>query len=199
MYMKHAPAAAPLGMAHNPLLGGMHRLGMGSPLSLRPKFDFGGSPPNPAAHAMALAQQSVGPAPAKEPVHKGGPLRSPIAGRTDHIPVTVPEGAYVIPADVVNHFGEDNSEAGHRVLDELFKGSVIQDMHQVADKIGSKQPLVPIAAAGGEYVVPPETVSRLGGGNMKRGHAILDAFVKASRADHIKTLKALPGPHGAKK
>lgn len=195
-HMHRTAAAPPLGMAHNPLQNGMHRLGMSNPLSMRPHLGFGGGPPNMAA--MSAVMRPRPPQPPPEPIHKGGPLRSPIPGRTDHIPVTVPEGAYVIPADVVNHFGEDNTEAGHRVLDALFKGSKIASLHRVADKRGSQQPLIPIAAAGGEFVVPPETVSHIGGGNMKRGHAILDEFVKNSRADHIKTLKGLPGPQGAK-
>jgi len=219
-HMRGAPAAAPLGMAHNPLQGGMHRLGMGSAMSLRPKFQTGGQPVHPAvARAMMLSRQPLArapmpipqrpampmargpmpmpqrpPQPQGEPIHKGGPLRSPVPGRTDHIKVTVPDGAYVIPADVVNHFGEDNTEAGHERLDELFKGTAIAKMHQVADRTGPRQPLIPIAAAGGEYVVPPETVSHIGGGNMHRGHAILDGFLKIVRAAHIKTLKRLPGP-----
>ena len=198
--MPHRAAAqAPLGMVRNPLLGGMHRLGMSNPLAVRPKFEFGGMQPRPNAAVLTAAMPPRAAAPPSEPVHKGGPLRSPIPGRTDHIPVTVPEGAYVIPADVVNHFGEDNTEAGHRVLDALFKGSQVAALHRAAGPAAGRQPLIPIAAAGGEFVVPPETVAHIGGGDMKRGHAILDAFVRNSRAEHIKTLKGLPGPQGASK
>jgi hypothetical protein len=35
----------------------------------------------------------------------------------------------------------------------------------------------PILAAGGEYVVHPHVVRRIGHGNLKQGHRILDAFV----------------------
>jgi hypothetical protein len=52
----------------------------------------------------------------------------------------------------------------------------------------------PINAAGGEFVVPPHIVEQIGGGDIKRGHQILDEWVMSRRKDHIKTLKGLPGP-----
>jgi hypothetical protein len=64
---------------------------------------------------------------------------------------------------------------------------------------GADRPrLVPVILAGGEMVIPPQIVKyhpRLGNGDMKQGHRILDAFVRHARAEHIKTLKKLPGPH----
>jgi hypothetical protein len=53
---------------------------------------------------------------------------------------------------------------------------------------------VPIIAAGGEYVIPPEKVQEIGGGDLDRGHEILDAFVKLVRKQHVKTLRKLPPP-----
>jgi len=53
---------------------------------------------------------------------------------------------------------------------------------------------VPIVAAGGEYVIPPEDVTHIGGGDLDHGHKILDAFVKKMRQKTIKTLQRLPGP-----
>lgn len=53
---------------------------------------------------------------------------------------------------------------------------------------------VPIVAAGGEYVIPPEDVVHIGGGDLDHGHKILDAFVKKMRQRTIKTLQGLPGP-----
>lgn len=53
---------------------------------------------------------------------------------------------------------------------------------------------VPIVAAGGEYVVHPDAVREVGGGDMDAGHAVLDEFVKRMRKELIKTLKKLPGP-----
>ena len=41
---------------------------------------------------------------APEKLHVG-PIHSPVAGRTDHLPMHVPSGAYVIPADIVQLWG----------------------------------------------------------------------------------------------
>jgi hypothetical protein len=53
---------------------------------------------------------------------------------------------------------------------------------------------IPIVAAGGEYVIPPEDVIHIGGGDLDHGHKVLDAFVKKMRQKTIKTLQNLPGP-----
>lgn len=52
----------------------------------------------------------------------------------------------------------------------------------------------PIMAAGGEYVIHPTQVAKVGHGDVKTGHKILDVFVKNIRAKTISTLKKLPGP-----
>jgi hypothetical protein len=57
----------------------------------------------------------------------------------------------------------------------------------------SLQP-IEIVAAGGEYVIPPEVVRKLGHGNADAGHKWLDNFVKSTRAHVIKTMQKLPGP-----
>jgi len=49
-------------------------------------------------------------------------------------------------------------------------------------------------AAGGEYVVGPDQVKALGHGDIKRGHAILDAFVLHVRKRTIGEMKKLKGP-----
>lgn len=53
---------------------------------------------------------------------------------------------------------------------------------------------VPIAASSGEFLVSPDAVARIGGGDHERGFKILDAFVKKVRDKHIKTLQKLPAP-----
>jgi len=105
-------------------------------------------------------------------------------GRSDELPVDVPAGSYVIPADCVSHCGEGNTLAGVEALDRMFG-------KQSSRASGGA---VPIKISDGEYVVSPERVSALGDGDMKRGHAVLDALVKKMRDDHIRTLKTLPGP-----
>ena len=118
------------------------------------------------------------------PVHVG-PIKSDVAGRTDHIKMTVAPGAYVIAADVVSGLGEGNTDAGNKVLDQYFP------------PMQAKRPQgggVPILAAGGERVIPPEQVAQLGGGNLDKGHKLLDKWMVDQRAKLVKTLQKLPGP-----
>jgi hypothetical protein len=115
-----------------------------------------------------------------------GPIHSPVAGRTDHLPMHVPSGSYVIPADIISAMGEGNTMAGFKHVRRMFefaaKGAAPMDGQ------------VPIVAAGGEYVLSPDEVAHAGGGDMNAGHRVLDDFVKRYRAQTIKTLSNLPGP-----
>jgi hypothetical protein len=141
-----------------------------------------------------------------EKVHSG-PIHSNVAGRTDHLPMHVASGSYVIPADIISAMGEGNSMAGFKVAKDIFSqpmygtkggsgmpygGSGLPYAPQKAE--GGEVGTVPIVAAGGEYVIPPEDVMHVGGGDLDHGHKILDEFVKKFRAKTIKTLKKLPGP-----
>ena len=118
-----------------------------------------------------------------EKIHVG-PIHSPVAGRTDHLPINVPSGAYVIPADIISAMGEGNTMAGFRISNEVFGLQQNSPDHQPVE----------IVAAGGEYVITPENVERIGGGDMDSGHRNLDDFVKDYRSKTIKTLQKLPGP-----
>lgn len=51
-----------------------------------------------------------------------GPIHSSVAGRTDHLPITVSSGSYVLPADCVSHLGSSNTLAGFKVLRRMFGG-----------------------------------------------------------------------------
>lgn len=53
---------------------------------------------------------------------------------------------------------------------------------------------VPILAAGGEFVISPEHVVRLGDGDLKEGHRRLDEWVVRSRAHITKTMRHLKPP-----
>lgn len=113
-----------------------------------------------------------------------GPIHSPVAGRTDHLPIKVPSGAYVIPADIISAAGEGNTMAGFNYANKVFG---------MQEKLPTHEP-VEIVAAGGEYVIAPESVERIGGGDMDAGHTNLDEFIKMYRAKTINTLSKLPGP-----
>jgi len=138
-----------------------------------------------------------------------GPIHSPVAGRTDHLPMHVPSGAYVIPADIISGMGEGNTMAGFKVAKNIFsqpfygsKGGPGAGLPYTGGGLPYGVPAprrasggaVPIVAAGGEYVVDPGDVVKIGKGSLDDGHKILDLFVQQFRAKTVKTLKALPGP-----
>ena len=221
----------------------------GSPVSRAPgKKDGGAAMSNPDQtinSALRLAKGGTGAAPwdvrrGSHPSHPAGMIKSSIPGRTDKIPMGVPPGSYILPADIPSAIGEGNTMAGEKILGNMFKigpygsgmtgkigksransghfinslrpprpprmsadGGEIegteslpapeQEMQGMEQEQGEKDD-VPIIAAGGEYVIHPETVAELGGGNLKSGHKILDKFVLKTRANHIKTLKGLAPP-----
>jgi hypothetical protein len=55
-------------------------------------------------------------------------------------------------------------------------------------------PAVPINASGGEFVIEPDEVARIGDGNVDKGHLVLDKWVVALKKEAAQTLKQLPGP-----
>lgn len=149
-----------------------------------------------------------------------GFLNGATAGRADSLKTQAPSGSYVLPADVVAGLGEGNSLAGARVVQDMLstgphgipmprgggrntipRPPALGDLRQFAAKGGDigGDDTTPVALSHGEYVVTPQDVSSLGGGDLKRGHRILDAFVLHVRKKHIAKLKSLPGPVGAKK
>jgi hypothetical protein len=135
-----------------------------------------------------------------------GPIHSAVAGRTDHLPMHVPSGSYVIPADIVSAAGEGNTMAGFRIMRRIFGGmpySGEENPYGQSDtpyneplpgKAEGGAATVPIVAAGGEHVVSPEQVVRIGNGDLETGHRVLDEFVKRMRKETVKTLQNLPPP-----
>lgn len=160
-----------------------------------------------------------------------GPLHGFEGGRTDTLPIKVPPGSYVVPADVVSGLpgAQGSSLAGHNALDKLLKslplspdeapygatspklarghtipGEAREQHHlthglPVIKRGGGVHPAhkddpVDILAAGGEHVIPPHLVKRIGMGDLDRGHAILDKFVLWARKKNIDDLRKLPGP-----
>jgi hypothetical protein len=144
-----------------------------------------------------------------------GPIRSPVAGRTDHLPMHVASQSYVIPADIISAMGEGNTEAGFKQMRRIFSGVPygVSNMcgqapnafygqsngmyggalaHLATGGVDSRQ--VPVVVAGGEYVVKPAEVAWIGDGDINLGHRILDSWVLKMRAKTIHTLKNLAPP-----
>lgn len=160
-----------------------------------------------ARHSKAMGGGFRAPR-AKGPRLHTGPIHSGVAGRTDHLPMHVPSGSYVLPADIVSSFGEGNTLAGFKHVKRIFGGTPYgasgmpyggnsgpygAEMPRKAEG-GAVGPPVPIVAAGGEYVLAPHEVAFAGDGDLDAGHKALDAFVLQARKSLVKTLKALPGP-----
>lgn len=53
---------------------------------------------------------------------------------------------------------------------------------------------VPINASGGEFVIEPEEVAKLGDGDMNKGHRVLDRWVLTLKKQAANTIAKLPGP-----
>lgn len=154
-------------------------------------------------HGGRLARATGGQV--KTKVHVG-PIHSAVAGRTDHLPMNVPSGSYVIPADIISAMGEGNTMAGFKHMRRVFGGTPYSGQQApygaeggpygepLPGKAEGGETTVPIIAAGGEYVLSPDQVMQVGQGDLDTGHRVLDEFVKRMRAETVKTLKALPGP-----
>lgn len=167
---------------HPRALGGANMLPQsGARMPMRPMPQMSPQQPTGLAPPDWMTRQAA--------PHVTGLIAGPGPGRKDNTPLDLLHGSYVLPADVVSGFGAGNTQNGARVLDGMFPRSQGQALAQYAR--GGR---VPIMAAGGEYVVDPGAVEKLGNGDLKKGHAALDKFVKSSRAQHIAKLKKLPGP-----
>ncbi len=145
-----------------------------------------------------------------------GPVMSAVPGRTDRHNVSVPSSSYVFPADFVSHLGQNNSQAGMKVLSNMGFGpggvpaapklghgmglpKPPRPMGIPGDKGGARGHGVgaptPVVIAGGEFVAPPESIMRvLKTTDLKHAHAALDKWVLKVRKDHIKVLRGLPPP-----
>lgn len=152
--------------------------------NIREMMHAGHPQPQAIAAAMETARRSRAEGgEIDEKIHVG-PIHSNVAGRTDHLPINVPSGAYVIPADIISSMGEGNTMAGFQIANKVFGSQQNSPEHEPVE----------IVAAGGEYVITPENVTNVGGGDIDAGHKNLDDFVKTYRAKTIKTLQKLPGP-----
>lgn len=162
----------------------------------------------PHKQAVAIALNKARDAMAKggaadKTVHHG-PINVAVPGRTDRLPINVYSGSYVIPADIVSGLGEGNTLAGNEIIKRMFftqdglekasGGSALKSKYGIDGYYHEPRRKVPVIVAGGEYIIPPEIVEQLGGGDMESGHKMLDKFVLQQRKALQKKLSKLPGP-----
>ncbi len=128
-----------------------------------------------------------------------GPIRGKDGGREDVHEAKVPDGAYILSADVVSHLGSNNTEAGLKKAHEIFGigghyDKSAPDHREEGGKVGESKKHVDCILASGEYGIHQKVVRKIGGGDMDHGHKVLDAWSMKVRKDHIDTLKNLPPP-----
>jgi hypothetical protein len=156
------------------------------------------------------------------PPHPPGMIKSAVPGRTDKLPMSVPPGSYILPADIPSALGQGNTMAGEKILGTMFKTGpyspqstgqlssgklskgprpprmprlqMIRPIHMGRFAEGGETGDIPIIAAGGEYVIHPDQVREVGHGDLEAGHKVLDQFVIHTRKKHIETLKKLKPP-----
>src|SRR5262245_44950609 len=133
-------------------------------------------------------------------MYGGGFIDSTVPGRTDKHNLFVQSGSYVLPADHVSAIGQNNSIAGADVIKRMFGtgskfgGRIAVPRFAGGGGVGQD---VPVVVAGGEVILPPGTVRRIGNGNVEKGHSILARWVLETRKKHISRLKSLKPPKGA--
>jgi hypothetical protein len=212
----HMTPGAGIQPAGMPNRMGLH-LGM-HPASVMPKRDDGGAvglPAQPAptpglqpntANANPLAQSyiqrfaSMNPEQLQELV--GRLNGSPLAGIAQRVlqqkrlmPTPTPPAQTAQPTALTP--GAPGQPATQQQPTGMQPAQPIQQAAR-GGQTKEKPSTVPILAAGGEFIVSPEHVARMGDGDIKEGHRRLDQFVIQRRAQIIKEMKALRPPVGSK-
>ena len=101
------------------------------------------------------------------------------------------DGAFVIPADVVSHFGNGSSEAGLKFLAKKLGATPIKGKGDgMSDSIDTTiEGQQPAKVAHEEAIVSPEKVAALGKGNAKKGAKVLYAMMDRVRKARTGTKK----------
>lgn len=128
-----------------------------------------------------------------------GAVNGTTGGRADKLPIEAPEGAFIVPSDIVSALGEGNTLAGQKKLAARFPKTKAKSTGlgkiKTPSGFGFKRGgAVPIKISDGEFIVSPDHVTSLGGGDIDHGHRVLSEFVKHTRAKTISHLKTIPGP-----
>lgn len=155
--------------------------GMPMQQSAPPSFARGGLMPNAPAAPSA-------------PTLGHGLISSPVAGRTDRLPVNAKPDSYILPADVVSGLGQGNTLAGERIWNAILQPYAEEAAKYPGNGPSGNQHSVPIIVAGGEIAVDPAFVWAIGHGDTKEGHKTLDRMVVDIRKQVVKQIKSLPGP-----
>lgn len=203
-----APAAMPSMPPMGPPMpqGGLGALGSPPGVMDRPPGMAAGGPMSSVPFFVRSEARSLG---------HTGPVIGSTLGRSDSRSLSVPGGSYVLPSSHVAALGGGNSLAGMSLLGRMFssgpygaavsKGGRGMGLPKAPRAGGAggfagggsppeKNVAVPIRISDGEFVVPPHIVEIIGGGDIEKGHKVLDHWVMETRKKHIKELAKLPKP-----
>lgn len=167
-----------------------------------------GGPLSPNQAVPFFARQADRSLDSAEQYHPGGLINSAVAGRTDRLPLAVGTDAHVLPADVVSGVGQGNTMAGAHILQAAlgigpYGTPLPREVHgrgpptpprPLQSQAGGGNSQAKILAAGGEMIVPREVVERIGGGDVRKGHKLLDRMIANIRKHNIEFLKHAPPP-----
>lgn len=144
-----------------------------------------------------------------EDTHPSGLIPGMGGGRQDNVAMNLAPHSHVIPADVVSGLGSGNTGAGASNLESALhtgpfgtslpkvprapKMSAAPRMPKLA-KGGGAESGVKTLVSSGEYIVHPDDVRRIGGGDFDKGHDWLDRFIVHSRKQIIAHQRKLPPP-----
>jgi len=161
-----------------PLKSGRANIGPNITELEKPSKRAPGGRPYEQALAIALKKAGVKPKRANGGhVKHVGALSGATPGRADALSVTVPDGAYIIPADVVSALGDGNTASGFEHLARMFP-----------EQRASGGATVPCKLSDGEFMVFPKDVTKNGGPDA------FDKWVMGVRKSDIQRRSNLPEP-----
>ena len=118
------------------------------------------------------------------PVKSTG-IKGPGDGQSDSIKTDMPQGTFIISADVTSFLGNGSSDAGIKVLNKATQD--IRKKHhpvlvkKVSQMITKKNHMVPVAVATDEYKIDPVTVTLAGGGDLEKGSHVFHELMANAR------------------
>lgn len=119
-------------------------------------------------------------------------FKGPGKGQDDKIPVTLPEGSYIIDAHSVAFLGDGSTRAGVQTLKHFEKDVLRRFGGKIDEDEGVDSEDIPALLSDGEYQISPLVVTLLGHGDNKKGAQVLKILVRNLRRHKISNGINLP-------
>lgn len=121
---------------------------------------------------------------------EGGAIKGIGKGQQDNIPKDIKENSYIIDASTVSDIGDGSTDAGFKELDRYF--SQFPSSESNSNESKAKGGFIKAMVSDGEYEIPPEKVTAIGGGSNEKGAKILKKFVEQVRSRKRTSGEKLP-------